>query len=86
MLQYSEKGGEIAFKVPPAEWIQTGIVEMAGGKPVWTDTLTDGWTIVTLEQIAAWNPDVILVADYKGKALEAVTSLKQDDKWALLDG
>jgi iron complex transport system substrate-binding protein len=85
MLQYSDKGGEIAFKVPPAEWIQTGIVEMAGGKPVWTDTPTDGWTVITLEQIAAWNPDVILVVDYKGKALEAITSLKQDNKWALLD-
>lgn len=58
---------------------------MAGGKPVWTDTPTDGWTVITLEQIAAWNPDVILVVDYKGKALEAITSLKQDNKWALLD-
>lgn len=85
MLQYSDKGGEIAFKVPPAGWIQTSMVEIAGGLPVWTDTPTDGWTVVTLEQIAAWNPDIILVVDYKGKALEAVSSLKQDDKWTLLD-
>lgn len=85
MLQYSDKGGEIAFKVPPAEWIQTRMVEMAGGDPIWTDTPTDGWTIVTLEQIAVWNPEVIFVVDYKGKALEAVSTLKQDDKWTLLD-
>lgn len=85
MLQYSDKGGEIAFKVPPAEWIQTNIVEMAGGKPIWLETPTDGWTIVTLEQIAAWNPDIILIVDYKGKALEAVNSLKKDSKWVLLN-
>lgn len=85
LLQYSNKGGEIAFKVPPADWIQTGIVEMAGGIPVWKDTPTDGWTVITIEQIAAWNPQVILLVDYKGNALQVVNDLKADDKWALMD-
>lgn len=85
MLQYSDKGGEIAFKVPPTDWLQTNLVVLAGGTPVWKDVPTDGWTTITLEQIAAWNPQVVLLIDYKGNAVDVVTNLKTDPKWALLD-
>ncbi len=85
LLQYSDKGGEIAFKVPPLDWLQTSIVEMAGGIPVWKDVPTDGWTTVTLEQIAAWNPQVILLVDYKGRGTDIVSQLKTDEKWSLLE-
>jgi len=85
LLQYSDKGGEIAFKVPPLDWLQTNMVETAGGIPVWKDVPTDGWTTVTLEQIAVWNPQVILLVDYKGNAVDIVSQLKTDEKWALLD-
>ena len=83
LLMYSDKGGEIAFSVPPMNYLQSLLVEMAGGKTVWKDSPTEGWTVVTLEQIAAWNPDIIMVIDYKGKALEAVNTLKQDANWQL---
>ena len=85
MLQYSNKGGDIAFKVPPVDWLQTAMVEMAGGIPVWKDVPTDGWTTITLEQIASWNPQVIFIVDYKGNASDVVSQLKTEDKWALLD-
>jgi iron complex transport system substrate-binding protein len=85
MLQYSDKGGEIAFKVPPMDWLQTNLVNLAGGTPVWKDVPTDGWTTITLEQIAAWNPQVVLLIDYKGNAVDVVKNLKTDSKWALLD-
>jgi iron complex transport system substrate-binding protein len=85
MLQYSDKGGEIAFKVPPLDWLQTSLVTLAGGTPVWNDVPTDGWTVITFEQIAAWNPQIILLVDYKGNAVDIVTNLKTDEKWALLD-
>lgn len=84
-LRYSDKGGEIAFSVPPQSWLQTSVVELAGGIPVWKDIPTDGWTVVTFEQISAWNPEVILLLDYKGNALETVYGLKQDAKWSLLN-
>ncbi|HOV06496.1 MAG TPA: ABC transporter substrate-binding protein [Anaerolineaceae bacterium] len=84
LLQYSDKGGEIAFKVPPLDWLQTNMVELAGGIPVWSDVPTDGWTTVTLEQIAVWNPQVILLVDYKGNGMDIVSQLKADEKWALL--
>lgn len=84
LLQYSDKGGEIAFKVPPLDWLQTSMVEMAGGVPVWSDVPTDGWTTITFEQVAVWNPQVILLVDYKGNAQDIVAGLKADSKWALL--
>lgn len=85
LLQYSDKGGEIAFKVPPLDWLQTSMVDMAGGIPVWKDVPTDGWTTITLEQIAVWNPNIILLVDYKGNAVDIISQLKTDEKWVLLD-
>ena len=85
MLQYSNKGGEIAFKVPPMDWLQTSLVTLAGGTPVWQDIPANGWTVITFEQVAAWNPQVILLIDYSGNAVDIVKQLKTDSKWILLD-
>jgi iron complex transport system substrate-binding protein len=83
VLQYSDKGGEIAFKVPPISWIQTQMVELAGGVPVWTDAAQGGgWAVVNLEQIAAWNPGQIYVINYFGSAADVVTQLQSDPQWA----
>jgi iron complex transport system substrate-binding protein len=83
VLQYSDKGGEVAFKVPPAGWIQTQMVELAGGVPVWTAAVQGGgWAVVNLEQIAAWNPDQIYVTNYFGSAVDVVTRLQSDPQWA----
>ncbi len=80
VMQHSTKGDTIAFKVPPASWLQTNLVEMAGGKPVWLDIpLTgDDWTVVTLEQVAVWNPDQIYIIDYFADPNVTVEELKND--------
>ena len=85
MLQYSDKGGDIAFKVPPLDWLQANLVTLAGGTPVWKDVPTDGWTTITFEQVAAWNPQIILLVDYKGRAVDLVAGLKEDANWKLLE-
>lgn len=85
MIQYSEEGGEVAFDVPPAEWIQTRMVEMAGGIPVWTEASEGGgWTTVNLEQIAAWNPDQIFIIHYQADAAETVDALTAGSEWQAL--
>lgn len=62
-------GGERVFNVPPPGWIQTTLVELAGGEPVWTTSVTGGgWIRVGLEQIAAWNPEVITLVAYRQDA------------------
>jgi molybdenum ABC transporter molybdate-binding protein len=85
LLYYNEKDGTVAFSVPPVSWIQTQIVQTAGGTPVWKDAnLSNGWTKVTLEQIAAWNPDVIFVASYFNPVNDVVAKLKADSQWQAL--
>lgn len=74
-----------AWEVPPASWMQTRIVEMAGGVPVWIGANPgDGWARINLEQIAAWNPDVILVIDYRRGVDEAVARMRGDPRFSLL--
>lgn len=85
LLQYADRGGMIAFSVPPSDWIQTELVELAGGIPIWKDTVQrGGWTIVNLEQIAAWNPDIVYVVNYRGNAAQAVADIMADPKWQSL--
>lgn len=79
VLQRTATGGETAYNVPPASWMQTLMVEMAGGRPVWKDSqLGKGWTVVTLEQIAAWNPDQVYIIDYFNDPALAVQKFLSD--------
>ncbi|MBM3695344.1 MAG: ABC transporter substrate-binding protein [Actinobacteria bacterium] len=85
VLQHSEEGGSIAFKVAPAVWLQTTMVELAGGDPVWVaEAGAGGWTVVGFEQIAAWNPDQIFVISYARDAEEVVEDLRGDTRWRAL--
>jgi len=84
LLQYTDRGGEVAVNVPPAKWLQTVLVEMAGGEPVWLDAAGSGWTVVDLEQIAAWDPDYVFVIYYGGDPAPAVEALRADANWAAL--
>ena len=85
MLQYALKDGAVAFTVPPLSWMQTRLVEMAGGAVAWQDVqASSGWTIVTIEQIAAWDPDVILIVAYNDDPSAIVATLKEDAQWKTL--
>ncbi len=46
--------------------------------PAWLDVQGSGWTVVTLEQIAAWDPDQVYVIDYLGDPLQAIEKLRAD--------
>ena len=82
LLYYSDSDGEIAFNIPPASYMQTILVTMAGGNPVWKDAeLGNGWTKVTFEQIATWDPDQIHIVSYFVKSEDVVAGLKQDPNW-----
>lgn len=85
VLQHTTKGGEVAFNVAPASWIQTTMVTKAGGAPVWTDaSLGDGWAVVNFEQIAAWNPDQIYIINYTDDPVQVVADLKANPQWQAL--
>ena len=85
LVYYNETDGQAAVQVPPLSWLQTTMVEMAGGKPVWKDIeLGKGWTTVNFEQIAVWNPDKIFVVAYKMPVDEAVDAIVNDPNWQAL--
>jgi len=82
MLYYTDKDGAVAFNVPPMAWMQTQIVQLAGGQPVWESANpANGWTKVTLEQIAAWDADQIFIISYFKNPSEVVANLKVDLQW-----
>jgi iron complex transport system substrate-binding protein len=85
LLYYSDRDGNVAFNVPPLNWIQTRMIQIAGGQPVWSDAkLGKGWTQVTLEQIATWDADFIFIVSYLKNPSEVVSTLKADPNWQAL--
>lgn len=83
LLQYAEADGSYALKVAPANWFQTSMVEDAGGIPVWKADAenTSQWMEVNFEQIAAYDPDAILIVNYFDDPKANVESLKADPIW-----
>lgn len=76
LLVQASSGQEGTWDVPPASWMQTRLVEIAGGEAVWIKANPgSGWAAVNAEQIAAWNPDLILVVDYRRDSRIAARSL-----------
>lgn len=85
VIEHSVEEGAVAFSVPPAGWLQTTMVELAGGEPVWAEAAEGGgWMVVGLEQIAAWNPDQIYLVDYDGDSDGVVDELAADPNWQAL--
>jgi len=82
VVQYSERDGTAAFSVPPAAWIQTRMVEIAGGSPVWKGAgAGSGWSKVSGEQAAAWRPEHLLVVSYSRPGLQVIEDLRATGRW-----
>ena len=87
LVEYAERGGAAAVRVPAKPWMQTIEVETAGGRPVWLESAapTSGWTVTNLEQIARWDPDqIILVVWYTLDPAKVLARLKADPQWRAL--
>jgi iron complex transport system substrate-binding protein len=85
-LYYSTRSATASFNVPPRQWLQTSLVQWAGGKPVWFAAAAgSGWQKVGFEQIAAWNPDYILLVSYHAPVDEVKAALLSDPKWLQLE-
>lgn len=75
-------GGDVAFDIPPAGWIQTQMVEIAGGDPVWTAENPAGdWRRIGFEQIAVWDPDRIFLVSYRQDAGAIRDGLLGQQRW-----
>ncbi len=77
------QAGAGSYQVPPDDWMQTRLVELAGGKPVWKGANPgSGWATVGPEQILAWNPDLVVLISYKEDAKALAESFKADKRFA----
>lgn len=85
ILNFSERGGNYSFSVSPESWIQSTQVLLAGGRPVWFESaVSPGWNQVQFEQIAAWNPDRIIIISYQTPSARVLDRLNGDPLWKQL--
>lgn len=85
VLSYTRSGEEYSFRVSPESWIQTDQVRLAGGEPMWAAAATSpGWNQIEFEQIAAWDPQVIVLISYRTDAAEPKRRVLADELWAEL--
>lgn len=73
--------GTSPLRVSSGEMYQTKIIEFAGGISV-SAGLSGYWNDINIEQVALWNPDVIIVPPYGGATVEAIT---ESEEWQILD-
>lgn len=85
LLSVSGRGGSSSFRVAPEGWMQGTQVELGGGNPIWFDrSLSPGWNEVQFEQIALWDPDVIVLVSYGRPAEEVRAQIESDAQWRTL--
>lgn len=86
LLYYGVRSGTASFNVPPRQWLQTSLVQWAGGNPIWLEAAAgSGWQQISFEQIAAWNPECILLVSYHSPVDDVKATLLADPKWRELD-
>jgi len=73
--------GTEPLRVASSDMYQTDIIQAAGGISV-SSELNGYWNDVDLEQVALWNPDVIIVPPYGGATVDAII---QNAEWQILD-
>ena len=83
VMQFAKADGVTAFSVAPRTWIQTILVEKAGGDPVWltAELAENAWKKVSFEQIAAWNPDHIHIVSYRSNADSFLNEIRSSTQW-----
>ncbi len=85
LVMQRSSSGESVWQVPPVSWMQTIMTERAGGKAVWKGANPgSGWATVSVEQIAAWNPDIICIIDYRGDSGAAAKAFAKDSRLSSL--
>lgn len=87
LLQAERSDAAYAYKIAPDSWMQTWMVETAGAIPVWkgSNKAANGWSTVSFEQIAAWNPDLVILLSYKDASDIYLKAVQTSELWSLLD-
>jgi len=84
LLYYSTKGGTISFNAPGASWLQTLMINAAGGNALSNELTGTGWNVVSFEQIASWDPEIMFTVTYSSNPFPSNIrdNLLSDPIWA----
>lgn len=87
LLQAERSDATYAYKIAPDSWMQTWMVETVGAIPVYkgANKAANGWSTVSFEQIAAWNPELVILVSYKDASYKYVKAVQESGVWANLD-
>lgn len=87
LLQGAKSDNANSFSIAPDSWMQSWMVDQVGADAVWkgANTASNGWSTVSFEQIAAWNPQVIYIVSYKSPTQSFVEEIYSSSLWAGLD-
>ncbi len=87
LLQGAKSDNANSFSIAPDSWMQSWIVDQVGANAVWkgANTASSGWSTVSFEQIAAWDPQVIYVVSYKSPADPFIEEIYSSSLWSGLD-
>ena len=81
VLYYSGKSK--AYKTFGGDMFQSKLVEMAGGMSVSKDL--SGKKTINVEQVAEWNPDIILIIQYGKSANKVKENILNDPAWSKIN-
>ncbi len=87
LLQGVSRDNTNSFRIAPDAWMQSWMVEQVGANAVWkgANTASNGWSTVSFEQVAAWNPQVIYIVSYNSPAAPFVQEIYDSSLWSELD-
>ncbi|NCB01751.1 MAG: ABC transporter substrate-binding protein [Spirochaetia bacterium] len=81
VLQGVNSDGVNSFSIAPKSWLQSELVTLAGGTPITLEGEGSGWSVVSFEQIAAWDPDYIVIVSYKSKGDSFTNQIYASSEW-----
>lgn len=83
LLQGDRTDATTSYKIAPDGWMQTWMVEQAGAIAVWkgSNKAASGWSTVSFEQIAAWDPDMVVLVSYRSPTADFVQEIHQSSIW-----
>ena len=70
------------FQTPGAGMLQNNLLTLAGGHSV-SETQPGGWNAINMDQIAVWDPDIIIVTSYSSSvtSLDLKAQILSDSTW-----